>query len=200
MFLVVFLDFENLFWHIVLHHPMQVIPDITQDKLALCLPELDTEEGTLELQLWSEWYTSAVRAALANDSQGQSQVKIQRTATAWFLRALNNVLLQVTGQGLEAFASDAGGMSLHRNWQAKQGIPPCLSIATDQASVCFASLHALQKKLGVIAEMTNDPSHRVTNDLMLALKLCGPWWECIMLLSIPCKDGCGLPGETDISC
>ena len=70
---------------------MQVIPDITQDKLALCLPELDTDEGTLELQLWSEWYTSAVRAALANDSQGQSQVKIQRTATAWFLRALNNV-------------------------------------------------------------------------------------------------------------
>jgi len=167
----------------------QVIPDICKDKLAFELPQLEDAEAATALTVWQEWYCSAVRQVLRGNGNDvdNSKVKVERAATAWFMKALGHAMRACTSQGLEAFGFHEDGTCKHRLPWPGQGVPPVLSIATDQASVCCSAYYAMQRKFGLTVEMINDASHRVSNDLLGALKAGGPWYECIMLLSIHAK-------------
>lgn len=122
----------------------QVMPDITKDKLAFSLPDLDSAESQLELKVWNEWFASVVRSILRGDDgdNAPKRVKQQRAATAWFLRALSHALQQVVGYGLEAFQvpARAGACTLVVEMGLRSSPPASPSHATRPVSVTGRSM------------------------------------------------------------
>jgi hypothetical protein len=55
-----------------------------------------------------------------------------------------------------------------------------LSISIDQGSVGWAAMWFLIYHVGLSICVVNDPSHRVYNDLCLAIKACNLWWVVVL--------------------
>jgi hypothetical protein len=136
---------------------------------------------------------AAVDADEDEKEKKASAPKHVRTKSYQFLRGLDHACLISFGVGLASFTGVtfctektlAAQKRYYKSLDQECEVPmPLLALALDQGSVGLASTYFLIYALSAAAVIVADPSHRVWNDLCLALKGAG-LWSYIILMQIP---------------
>lgn len=134
------------------------------------------------------WWESAIRCFLTDGAERSFERRPQRfrLASFYWLLMINSSLVRMTGRGLEAFVTaetlpaveqimgSKGQEDLFAALRATAAGPfRWLGIAMDQCSVGVCASNFLRNQLRLMVEPMSDPSHRVSNDLLLGIKSAG---------------------------
>ena len=148
-----------------------------------------TEDPAVLLE--KDWWQSSIRAFLTDGAEGTYKNRPHkfRLAAHYWLLAVNTTLVTMIGSGLESFASKETVEAVRVGFSSsddetflavmKERISSApwpwrwLGVLMDQCSVGVTACNFMRNKLRLLVEPLFDPSHRVSNDLLLGIKISG---------------------------
>ena len=180
----------------------KVMPDHLP-KTALFVGEDDSEDSA-ELREEREWLASSIRGFVGDESGGAApkHEKQHRLSCYWWLIMLDQIIRQVTGQGLEQFSSPESAAAtakagegrtklkedeilwFQRLMVSKRFAWQWLGLPIDQCSIGPCSVGFLKRVLRLYTEPIYDPAHRTSNDILGGTKLSGNFYLLLIMKAL----------------